>query len=241
MAADRSQIPSEAGAPADDAGSVARRLADIRARIAAAAPDPSRVTLVAISKLQPVAKIEAAIAAGQRVFGENRMQEAAAKWPAIKARHPGITLHMVGPLQTNKAREAVALFDVIETVDRPKLAAKLAHEMQEQGRRLACYVQVNTGEEPQKAGVRPAEADRLIAECRETYGLPVEGLMCLPPIDEEPSLHFALLREIARRNDLPNLSMGMTTDFEVALRFGATHVRIGTAVFGPRPAASAAT
>ncbi len=145
---------------------------------------------------------------------------------------------MVGPLQTNKARQAVALFDVIETVDRPKLAAKLAREMDDLGRRLPCYVQVNTGEEPQKAGVRPAEADRLIAECRDTHGLLVEGLMCLPPIDEEPSLHFALLREIARRNELSVLSMGMTADFEIALRFGATHVRIGTAVFGPRPSAA---
>ncbi len=235
MAGDPPQILSDARPDAAD--SVARRLADIRARINAAAPDPSRVTLVAISKVQPVEKIEAAIAAGQTVFGENRMQEAAAKWPAIKARHPRVRLHMVGPLQTNKARQAVALFDVIETVDRPKLAAKLAREMDELGRRLPCYVQVNTGEEPQKAGVRPAEADRLIAECRDTHGLAVEGLMCLPPIDEEPSLHFALLREIARRNHLSVLSMGMTADFEIALRFGATHVRIGTALFGPRPAA----
>jgi hypothetical protein len=236
MAGDPSQIPSIAGPDAAD--SVARRLADIRARIAAAAPDPSRVTLVAISKLQPVEKIEAAIAAGQTVFGENRIQEAAAKWPAIKARHPRVRLHMVGPLQTNKARQAVALFDVIETVDRAKLAAKLAKEMADLGRRLPCYVQLNTGEEPQKAGVHPAEADRLIAECRETHGLMVDGLMCLPPIDEEPSLHFALLREIARRNDISVLSMGMTADFEIALRFGATHVRIGTAVFGPRPPAA---
>ncbi len=238
MAGDPSQILSKAGARPDAADSVARRLADIRARIAAAAPEPSRVTLVAISKVQPAEKIEAAIAAGHFVFGENRIPEAAAKWPAIKARHPRVRLHMVGPLQTNKARQAVALFDVIETVDRPKLAAKLAREMDELGRRLPCYVQVNTGEEPQKAGVRPAEADRLIAECRDTHGLAVEGLMCLPPIDEEPSLHFALLREIARRNHLSVLSMGMTADFEIALRFGATHVRIGTAVFGPRPSAA---
>ena len=232
MAGDPPQILSDARPDAAD--SVARRLADIRARIAAAAPDPSRVTLVAISKVQPAEKIEAAIAAGQFVFGENRIQEAAAKWPAIKARHPRVRLHMVGPLQTNKARQAVALFDVIETVDRSKLAAKLAKEMADLNRRLPCYVQLNTGEEPQKAGVHPAEADRLIAECRDTHGLAVEGLMCLPPIDEEPSLHFALLREIARRNHISVLSMGMTADFEIALRFGATHVRIGTAVFGPR-------
>ncbi len=238
MAGDPSQILSKSGARPDDADSVARSLADIRARIAAAAPEPSRVTLVAISKVQPAEKIEAAIAAGHYVFGENRIGEAAAKWPAIKARHPRVRLHMVGPLQTNKARQAVALFDVIETVDRPKLAVKLAKEMADCGRRLPCYVQVNTGEEPQKAGVRPAEADRLIAECRDTHGLAVEGLMCLPPIDEEPSLHFALLREIARRNHLSVLSMGMTADFEIALRFGATHVRIGTAVFGPRPSAA---
>ncbi len=232
MAGDRSQILSNAPRHADD--SVARRLADIRARIDAAAPDPTRVTRVAISTVQSVEKIEAAIAAGQNVFGENRMQEAAAKWPAIKARHPEVRLHMVGPLQTNKARQAVALFDVIETVDRAKLAAKLAKEMHDLGRRLPCYVQLNTGEEPQKAVVHPGEADRLIAECRDTHGLLVEGLMCLPPIDDEPSLHFALLREIAHRNDIPVLSMGMTADFEIALRFGATHVRIGTAIFGPR-------
>ncbi|MFQ5954159.1 MAG: YggS family pyridoxal phosphate-dependent enzyme [Kiloniellales bacterium] len=223
-----------------DGGTVAERLAALAARIAAAAPDPARVTLVAVSKAQPVTKVEAAIAAGQRVFGENRVQEAAAKWPAIRQRHPHIALHMIGPLQTNKVREAVALFDVIETVDRPKLAGKLAQEMERSGRRLPCFVQVNTGEEPQKSGVLPDEADRLIRECRETFGLNVVGLMCMPPIDEEPALHFALLREIARRNGLTQLSMGMTADFEIALRFGATHIRVGTAVFGPRPPARGA-
>jgi pyridoxal phosphate enzyme (YggS family) len=220
--------------PADSRG-IAQRLAEVRARIAAAAPDPSRVTLVAVGKTWPAAVLEAAIVAGQRVFGENRVQEAAAKWPPLKEEYPDVVLHLIGPLQTNKAREAVALFDVIETVDRPRLAARLAREMAALGRRLPCYVQVNTGEEAQKAGVAPADADRFIAECRQTHGLQVEGLMCIPPVDEEPSLHFALLREIARRNGLAVLSMGMTADYEIALRFGATHVRIGTAIFGARP------
>ncbi len=240
MAGVRSQSPSQEPArPDDDGGTVARRLADLMARIAAAAPDSARVTLVAISKTHAADKIEAAIAAGHRVFGENRVQEAAAKWPALKQRHPHLVLHLVGPLQTNKVRQAVALFDVIETVDRPKLAAGLAREMARSGRRLPCYVQINTGEEPQKAGVSPAEADRLIELCRDTHDLPVEGLMCVPPIDEEPALHFALLRKIARRNGLSVLSMGMSADFEVALGFGATHLRIGTAIFGPRPPAAA--
>ena len=220
-------------------GTVAERLAAMLARIAAAAPDPARVTLVAVSKGQPVGRIEAAIEAGQRVFGENRVQEAAAKWPALRERYPHIALHLIGPLQTNKVPEAVASFDVIETVDRPKLAGRLAQEMARTDRRLTCLVQVNTGEEPQKAGVLPGRADGLVRECRETFGLDLVGLMCLPPVDEEPALHFALLREIARRNGLTRLSMGMTADFEIALRFGATHVRVGTAVFGPRLTAPA--
>jgi pyridoxal phosphate enzyme (YggS family) len=224
---------------APDAVNIADNLAEVGQRIAAAARaagrDPAEITLVAVGKLHPVARIEAALAAGHRVFGENRVQEAEAKFPALKQGRPDLVLHLIGPLQTNKVRLAVALFDVIETVDRPKLARALAKEMAESGRRPVCFIQVNTGEEPQKAGVVPAEADGLIALARDELDLPVEGLMCIPPFDEEPALHFALLREIARRNGLAKLSMGMTGDFETAIRFGATHVRVGTAVFGPRP------
>ncbi|HET9149248.1 MAG TPA: YggS family pyridoxal phosphate-dependent enzyme, partial [Alphaproteobacteria bacterium] len=175
-----------------------------------------------------------AIACGQRVFGENRVQEAEAKWPALKARHPDLELHLIGPLQTNKARDAVRLFDAIETLDRDRLASELAKAMAREGRRLPCFVQVNTGEEPQKAGVAPAAADAFIARARGKHGLDVTGLMCIPPLDEAPGPHFALLREIARRNGLAHLSMGMSGDFETAILFGATHVRVGTAIFGPR-------
>jgi PLP dependent protein len=217
---------------------VEANLQSVRARIAAAAKtvarDPAEVTLVAVSKAQPDARVVAALDAGHRVFGENYVQEAKARWPALRARHPDVKLHMIGPIQTNKAKEAVALFDVIETVDRPKLARVLAAEMARQGRRPACFVQVNTGEEAQKAGVLPADADAFIAECRG-LGLPVVGLMAIPPEAEEPSLHFALLAEIARRNGLAQLSMGMSADYEVAVQFGATHVRVGSAIFGARP------
>ena len=192
------------------------------------------VELVAVAKTQPAVAVHAALEAGHRIFAENRVQEAAQKWPALKAEFPDARLHMVGPVQTNKARQALGLFDVIETVDRPKLARALAAGMEKTGSSPACFIQVNTGEEPQKAGVAPAAADAFIGECRDGLGLPVTGLMCIPPIDEEPSLHFALLREIARRNDLVRLSMGMSADFEVAVAFGATHVRVGTAVFGAR-------
>lgn len=213
-------------------------LAEIRERIAAAARaagrDPAAVTLVAVSKMQPAERIEAVLEEGQRVFGENRVQEAAGRWPALRARYPGIELHLVGPLQTNKVRQAVQIFDVIESVDRPKLARKLAEVFAETGRRLPCYIQVNTGEEPQKAGVVPAEADAFVAECR-SLGLPLAGLMCIPPVDEEPALHFALLARIAARNGLGGLSMGMSDDFETAVRLGATVVRIGSAIFGARP------
>jgi hypothetical protein len=171
---------------------------------------------------------------GHRHFGENRVQEAAAKWPALRAATPGITLHLIGPLQTNKVAEAVALFDTIHSLDRPKLAEKLAGEMARQNRRLDCFIQVNTGQEPQKAGVDPLDADAFIVQCRDTFHLPVVGLMCVPPVDEEPSPHFALLREIARRHDLASLSMGMSSDFEIALMFGATHIRVGSAIFGER-------
>ena len=219
---------------------VAANLAAVEARIAeaarAAGRSPESVIPIAVSKAQPLARVRAALEAGHRTFGENRVQEATAKWPPLKAAFADLELHLVGPLQTNKVGDAVALFDVIETVDRPKLARALAAEMTRTGRRLPCYVQVNTGEEPQKSGVLPGDADAFIAACREEYGLPVAGLMCLPPMDEEPALHFALLAEIARRHDLPLLSMGMSADFETAVRFGATHVRIGTEIFGARPA-----
>ena len=218
---------------------IAGRLAGIRARIAAAARAvgraPDSVTLVAVSKTHPAEAVQAAMAAGQRVFGENRVQEAQRKWPALKAGCPDARLHLIGPLQTNKVADAVALFDVIETVDRPKLARALAAAMADSGRRPDCYIQVNTGEEPQKAGILPADADGFIALCRDEIGLPVQGLMCIPPLAEEPAPHFALLAEIARRHGLPVLSMGMSGDFETAVRLGATHVRIGTAIFGDRP------
>jgi pyridoxal phosphate enzyme (YggS family) len=221
--------------------SVADNLAAVGARVAAAAEaagrDPGAVALVAVGKKQPSEKLVAALAAGHRLFGENRVQEAAGKFPALKADYPDLVLHLIGPLQTNKAAEAVALFDVIETLDRPKLARALAKEMAKIGRRPRLYVQVNTGEEPQKAGVAPAEVDALVSYARDELGLPVVGLMCIPPVDDEPAPHFAFLREIARRNGLEVLSMGMSADFETAIRFGATHVRVGTAVFGPRPQA----
>ena len=218
---------------------VAAALADVRRRIAAAAEaalaPAETVTLVAVSKSQPDARVRAALEAGHRVFGENRVQEALGKWPGFKKEYPDARVHLIGPLQTNKVRDAVALFDVIESVDRPKLAESLAREMARSGRRPDCLVQVNTGEEPQKAGVMPSEADGFIKTCIDDLGLPVVGLMCIPPQGEEPSLHFALLAEMARRHALPVLSMGMSADFETAIRFGATHVRVGTAVFGPRP------
>jgi hypothetical protein len=230
---------SEIETPGADRAAIAANLAQVRARIAEAATaarrDPAEITLVAVGKMHGAPHIEAALAAGQRVFGENRVQEAEGKFPALKAVHEDLVLHLIGPLQTNKAREAVQLFDVIETLDRPKLARALAKEMDRAGRRPACYVQVNTGEEPQKAGIMPAEADALIALARGDLGLPVEGLMCIPPFDDEPAPHFALLGEIAKRNGLAKLSMGMTSDFEIAVRFGATHVRVGTAIFGTRP------
>jgi len=216
---------------------IAQRLKEVRGRIDAAAAraarEPEDVTLIAISKTQPDARIEAALAAGQRVFGENRVQEAEAHWAARRESVDDLELHLVGPLQTNKVRDAVALFDVIQTVDRPKLAEHLAREFARAGTPRRCFIQVNTGEEPQKAGVVPAEADGFIAACR-ALELPVEGLMCIPPADEPAPPHFALLGEIAARNGLAGLSMGMSADFEAAAELGATHVRVGTGVFGPR-------
>ncbi len=218
---------------------IAANLVAVKAEIAAAAEaadrNPADVELVAISKTKPESLIRAAIAAGQRVFGENRVQETEDKWPAIKADHPGVALHLVGPLQSNKLKRAVALCDVIESVDREKLVRGLAEEMDRTGRRIDCFVQVNTGEEPQKAGILPADIDSFLALCRDTYDLPVCGLMCIPPVDDDPALHFALLAEMARRNGLAKLSMGMSDDYPVAIRFGATHVRVGSAIFGSRP------
>jgi pyridoxal phosphate enzyme (YggS family) len=226
--------------PDDAAFDAAARLSAVRQRIAAAAAaanrDPAGVTLVAVSKTHGAGRVAALMAAGQRVFGENRVQEAEAKFPALKAAHADLELHLIGPLQTNKVRDAVALFDVIESVDRPKLAAALAREMVKQARRPACFVQVNTGEEAQKAGILPREADAFIRVCIDEHNLPVVGVMCIPPLDEEPTLHFALLRKIAERNNLLKISMGMSADYEAAIRFGATHVRVGTALFGARQA-----
>ncbi len=218
----------------------AANLASVKADIADAARQagraPESITLVAVGKGHPAERSRAVLAAGQRVFGENRVQEAEEKWPALKADFPDARVHLIGPLQTNKVRHAVALFDVIETVDRPRLAQALAREFDSSGRQLPCYIQVNTGAEPQKAGVLPEEADAFIAQCRDELGLPVAGLMCIPPVDEEPSLHFALLREMAKRQGLDGLSMGMSADYPIAVSFGATLVRVGTAIFGTRPA-----
>ena len=201
---------------------------------AEAGRDPASVTLVAISKTFGAEAIEPVIGAGQRVFGENRVQEAKAKWPALQARHPGVELHLVGPLQSNKAKEAVALFDAIHSIDRPSLAAALAKEIAKQGRSPTLFVEVNTGAEPQKSGVLPEDTDAFLRSCRETYGLMIDGLMCLPPAHQAPAPHFALTARIARRNGLALLSMGMSADFLLAIEFGATHVRVGTAIFGER-------
>ncbi len=218
---------------------VSGNLQQVRAELAAAAReagrDPETVILVAVSKTHAAEAIRPALADGHRIFGENRVQEAEAKWPALKRDYPDARLHLIGPLQSNKARHALALFDVIETVDRPKLARTLARLMEETGHRPDCLIQINTGEEAQKAGIAPLEADDFIAYCRDELNLPVRGLMCIPPVDEEPSLHFALLADIAARNGLADLSMGMSADYPTAVRFGATLVRVGTAIFGARP------
>jgi pyridoxal phosphate enzyme (YggS family) len=218
---------------------VAAQLNEVRRAIGAAAReasrDPASVKLVAVTKTVPVSVIEEAISAGQRLFGENRVKEAQAKWPALKAIHPDIELHLIGPLQSNKVRDAVVLFDAIESMDRPKIARALAEEMARTGRRPRLFVQVNTGEEPQKAGVAPHDMHAFVAMCRAELGLNVEALMCIPPLDEEPALHFALLAKIAKNFGLKELSMGMSGDFARAIAFGATYVRIGTAIFGERP------
>jgi pyridoxal phosphate enzyme (YggS family) len=196
--------------------------------------DRTSVTLVAVTKTFNADAIEPVIEAGQRVFGENRVQEAKAKWPGLKAAYPGIALHLIGPLQSNKAKDAVALFDAIHSVDRPSICEALAKEFASQERRPQLFVQLNTGEEPQKAGVAPSEADGFIANCRERYGLPISGLMCIPPVNDAPAPHFALTAKIAARNGLKNLSMGMSADFAIAIALGATHVRVGSAIFGKR-------
>ena len=208
----------------------------IRQTSIAAGRDPGCVSLVAVSKVQVSAAIEQALDAGHRVFGENRIQEAKEKWPLLKSRYQGVELHLIGPLQTNKVKDAVALFDVIETVDRPKLARLLKQEMLRQSVEIPCFIQINTGEEKQKAGIFPNEAAEFIEYCRRDLKLQVKGLMCIPPVDEEPALHFSLLKSIAKKAGVVNLSMGMSDDFEVAIQTGATHIRLGTLIFGKRTA-----
>lgn len=228
MSEDSAQLMSEA----------ARNLYMVRDRIAQAAREtgrlPDDVVLVAVSKTFGAGEVVPVIEAGQRVFGENRVQEAQGKWPGLKDAYSGIELHLIGPLQSNKAKDAVALFDVIETVDREKIAAALAAEMAKQGRRPRLYVQVNTGLEPQKAGIDPRETVAFVARCREVHGLDIEGLMCIPPVDENPGPHFALLEKLAREAGVEKLSMGMSSDYETAIAFGATSVRVGSAIFGSR-------
>jgi pyridoxal phosphate enzyme (YggS family) len=213
-------------------------LAAVEKEIARACQDARRdratVTLIAVSKTFGADAITPVIEAGQRVFGENRVQEAKAKWPGLTSRYPGLMLHLIGPLQSNKAKEAVALFDAIHSVDRPSLCQALSKEIRAQNRRPQLFVQLNTVEEPQKAGIAPSEADTFIANCRDNYGLAISGLMCIPPVDEAPAPHFALTAKIAARNGLTNLSMGMSADFATAIQFGATHIRVGSAIFGHR-------
>ncbi len=212
-------------------------LMDIRDRIANACLEagrvPTEVELIAVSKVQPLDRVEAILEQGHTLFGENRVQEAADKWPDFKSRFPNVSVHLIGPLQSNKSRQAMELFDAIHSVDRPKLANGIARLAQELGHCPDLFIQVNTGEEPQKAGILPADADGFIAEAR-ALDLPIKGLMCIPPVEETPSLHFSLLRKIAERNGLAGLSMGMSADFEQAIAFGATHIRVGSAIFGDR-------
>jgi hypothetical protein len=216
----------------------AKALAETLARMGEAARssgrDPAGVELIAVTKTFAAGEIEPVLAAGHRVFGENRVQEAKAKWPALRQRYPGISLHLIGPLQSNKAREAVELFDAIHTIDRPKIARAIAGEMARQGRSPELFVQVNTGEEPQKAGIMPSEAEAFVRHCREDLTLAIAGLMCIPPVDEEPAVHFAFLAKLAREAGVSGLSMGMSGDYEAAIELGATHVRVGSAIFGAR-------
>lgn len=218
---------------------IAANIKAVKVAMAMDGDGPGTAQLVAVSKTRPVAVIEEALKAGHRIFGENRVQEAEAKWPALKARYADIELHLIGALQTNKTRAALDLFDVIETLDRPKLARAIKREIDRGAPTPWLFVQVNTGEEPQKGGVPPGELPALLELCRQDLGLRITGLMCIPPAGEEAALHFALLAKLARRHDLPNLSMGMSGDYELACDMGATHVRVGTAIFGPRETAGA--
>lgn len=222
----------------DVVATVKANLAAVNTAIAKAAQDagrdPADVTLIAVSKVQPAERVEAALLAGHRIFGENRVQEAEERWPPFKERFPDTVLHLIGPLQTNKARAAVQLFDTIHTVDRPRLAATLARLFDETGRRLPCFIEINTGSEPQKAGVLPEDADAFIKACIDEYQLPIVGLMCIPPADDVPAPHFAFLADIAKRNGLSRLSMGMSADYEAAVQLGATDVRVGSSIFGQR-------
>jgi len=213
-------------------------LAGVKAEIASACRDanrdPASVTLIVVSKTFAAEAIEPLIAAGQRVFGENRVQETKAKWPDLRARYPDLLLHLIGPLQSNKAKEAVGMFDAIHSVDRSSLCEALAKEIGKQGRTPELFVEINTGAEPQKAGILPEDADAFLRACKETYGLKISGLMCIPPLDDAPAPHFALTAKIAARNGLTQLSMGMSADYPIAIQFGATHVRVGSAIFGAR-------
>jgi pyridoxal phosphate enzyme (YggS family) len=231
-------MPNTAAPTPETIAQVRANLDAVHAKIAQAAQDagrdPAGVNLIAVSKVQPEDRIQAALLAGQRVYGENRVQEAEGRWPQYREQYPDLQLHLIGPLQTNKARVAVQLFDVIHTVDRPRLAATLARLFDETGRQLPCYIEVNTGSEPQKAGVLPEDADAFIKACREEYNLPLVGLMCIPPAEDVPAPHFAFLADIAKRNGLDRLSMGMSADYEQAVALGATDVRVGSAIFGER-------
>ena len=232
-----SPAPVEDGPPAIDVpANLAAVTVEVQDAARAAGRDAGEITLIAVSKGHPVSRIVPALVSGQATFGENRVQEASEKWQALRAEWPAAVLHYIGALQTNKARDAVAVADAIHAIDRPKLAAALAREMERQGKRPDCFIQVNTGAEPQKAGVLPDGLDALVGQCRDDLMLPVTGLMCIPPAAEDPAPHFALLRELAARHGLKGLSMGMSADYRTAIALGATHVRIGTAIFGARPA-----
>ena len=224
-------MDGEHAGTADGLGAVLARIGSAAGEVGR---DPGGISLVAVTKMQPEARVRSALEAGHRLFGENRVQEALERWRALKPDFPDAALHLIGPLQTNKVRDAVRMFDVIETVDRPRLALALAREFDRTGRALPCFIQVNTGEEPQKAGILPDGLDAFVAECSGKLGLRVVGLMCIPPLGDPPGPHFAFLREAAERNGLVGLSMGMSADFETAIAFGATHVRVGSAVFGAR-------
>ena len=225
---------STAGTASDAADSLTRVRSEIAAACREAGREPSAVTLIAVSKTFAADAISPIIDAGQRVFGENRVQEAKGKWPALMQSYEGLALHLIGPLQSNKAKEAVALFDAIHSVNRPSICEALAKEIKSHGKQPQLFVQINTGEEPQKAGIAPPDADTFLATCRNSYGLQISGLMCIPPVDQAPAPHFALCAKIAARNGLTNLSMGMSADFAVAIQMGATHVRVGSAIFGGR-------